>query len=80
MLAALPHCLLVLVVSHLQSVFARTALSSRSSLNTDPDGSTFLWLPQDEYSGPSFFEYVGRFGLGTDILTGFAQPLGFFHW
>jgi hypothetical protein len=25
-------------------------------LDTNPNGSTFLWLPQDEYSGKTFFE------------------------
>lgn len=31
-------------------------LEKRSNLNTNPNGSTFLWLPQDEYSGKTFFE------------------------
>ncbi|KAF8078599.1 glycoside hydrolase family 16 protein [Lyophyllum atratum] len=31
-------------------------IAKRSNLNTNPDGSTFLWLPQDEYSGKTFFE------------------------
>lgn len=35
-----------------------TSLKSRSNLNVNPNGSTFLWLPQDEYSGNTFFEYV----------------------
>lgn len=29
----------------------------RDSVNYNPDGSPFLWLPQDEYSGSTFFEY-----------------------
>jgi hypothetical protein len=29
-------------------------------LATNPNGSTFLWLPQDEYSGDTFFECVFR--------------------
>ncbi|TFK41134.1 glycoside hydrolase family 16 protein [Crucibulum laeve] len=28
----------------------------RSNINTNPNGSTFLWLPQDEYSGKTFFD------------------------
>ncbi|KAJ7597059.1 glycoside hydrolase family 16 protein [Mycena floridula] len=31
------------------------------SLETNPDGSTFLWLPQDEYSGKTFFDAFGFF-------------------
>jgi hypothetical protein len=27
-------------------------------LATNPNGSTFLWLPQDEYAGKTFFECV----------------------
>ncbi|KAH0590705.1 hypothetical protein H2248_000833 [Termitomyces sp. 'cryptogamus'] len=28
----------------------------RNNLNTNSNGSTFLWLLQDEYSGKTFFE------------------------
>ncbi|RDB28968.1 putative glycosidase C21B10.07 [Hypsizygus marmoreus] len=31
-------------------------IEKRSNLNVNPDGSTFLWLPQDEYSGKTFFD------------------------
>ena len=27
-----------------------------NNFNVNPNGSTFLWLPQDEYSGKTFFE------------------------
>jgi len=37
------------------------ALEKRSSINYNPDGTPFLWLPQDEYSGKTFFEYVHSF-------------------
>lgn len=77
MLAALPHCLLILIISHLQCTSARTTLSTR---NTDSDGTTFLWLPQDDYSGSSFFEYVGWFCWHGRRLIGLGQPLGFLHW
>ncbi|KAF5370199.1 hypothetical protein D9615_010056 [Tricholomella constricta] len=36
----------------------------RSNLNTNPDGSTFLWLPQDEYSGKTFFDGFAFFSDG----------------
>lgn len=58
MFRTIPSCLITLLVSHLQTVFAAHDLQARGHLNTGPDGSTFLWLPQDEYSGPSFFECV----------------------
>jgi len=28
------------------------------NINFNPDGSPFLWLPQDEYKGETFYEYV----------------------
>lgn len=31
-------------------------LDKRSSINYNPDGTPFLWLPQDEYSGKTFFD------------------------
>jgi len=31
------------------------------NLNFNPDGSPFLWLPQDEYKGKTFYEYVRFF-------------------
>ncbi|KAF8898715.1 glycoside hydrolase family 16 protein [Infundibulicybe gibba] len=30
--------------------------AKRSNLNMNPNGSTFLWLPQDEFSGKTFFD------------------------
>jgi len=33
-------------------------LDSTSGLNYNPNGSAFLWLPQDTYAGQSFFEQV----------------------
>jgi hypothetical protein len=30
----------------------------RKNFDTNPNGTTFLWLPSDEYSGKTFFEYV----------------------
>ncbi|GLB36174.1 putative glycosyl hydrolases family 16 [Lyophyllum shimeji] len=38
-------------------------IAKRSNLNTNPDGSTFLWLPQDEYAGKTFFD---RFQFFSD--------------
>lgn len=54
----LPSCLIIVLITYLQVVLAESDLHPRTSLNTDPNNSTFLWLPQDEYSGPSFFECV----------------------
>ncbi|TFK34565.1 concanavalin A-like lectin/glucanase domain-containing protein [Crucibulum laeve] len=41
----------------------------RSNLNTDRNGSTFLWLPQDEYSGKTFFDQWDYFS-DTDPTHG----------
>lgn len=30
--------------------------TATSGINYNPDGTPFLWLPQDEYSGKTFFE------------------------
>lgn len=54
----LPSCLIIVLITYLQVVLAESDLHPRTSLNTDPNNLTFLWLPQDEYSGPSFFECV----------------------
>ncbi|KAJ3576674.1 hypothetical protein NP233_g285 [Leucocoprinus birnbaumii] len=56
MLHSLPSCLAFLLLSHLRIAIAKRDLQPRNSLNTDPNGTTFIWLPQDEYSGPSFFD------------------------
>lgn len=47
-------------LSSLRNTFPWSNPSKRSGdgINLNPNGSTFLWLPQDEYSGESFFEYV----------------------
>jgi hypothetical protein len=43
----------------------QSSLNPRSSsLNVNPNGSSFLWLPQDEYSGKTFFE-CGSFFWNT---------------
>ena len=49
-------------------------LEKRSSVNYNPDGSPFLWLPQDEYSGRTFFEYAI-----PDILNWFESDIDFFQ-
>ncbi|KDR85013.1 hypothetical protein GALMADRAFT_233577 [Galerina marginata CBS 339.88] len=33
-----------------------TALTKRNLLNHNPDGTPFLWIPQDEYSGKTFYD------------------------
>ncbi len=33
---------------------------AKRQINTNPNGSTFLWLLEDEYSGQTFFEWVDR--------------------
>ncbi|KAF9526440.1 glycoside hydrolase family 16 protein [Crepidotus variabilis] len=45
------------VTGILESTKSRTrSLSERGSINYNPDGTPFLWLPQDEYSGTSFYD------------------------
>lgn len=43
------------VVGQLSSP-SRFQTISKRQLNTNPNGSTFLWLQQDEYSGQTFFD------------------------
>jgi len=43
-------------LSSSSQLWARPASSRFNSLDTNPNGSTFLWLPQDEYSGKTFFD------------------------
>lgn len=54
-------------------------IKKRSNLNTNPDGSTFLWLPQDEYSGKTFFEYALYIKLNGNGIKFFLQSLDFLH-
>jgi len=35
----------------------RTDLNQLTGINLNPNGTPFLWLPDDEYSGKTFFEY-----------------------
>ena len=46
MFSALPFCIVLLTVRHVAGV------------NYNPNGSAFLWLPSDDYSGSNFFEWV----------------------
>jgi len=44
-------------------------LEKRNSTNYNPDGTPFLWLPQDEYSGKTFYEYVKHQRRLVDLPT-----------
>lgn len=50
------------------------SLKSRSNLNTNPNGSTFLWLPQDEYSGKTFYEYVYSQKSTKPVVNKISSP------
>ena len=39
-----------------------------TGVNYNPNGSAFLWLPLDDYSGPNFFEWV------------YVERWCIFHW
>ncbi|KAF9076327.1 concanavalin A-like lectin/glucanase domain-containing protein [Rhodocollybia butyracea] len=63
-----------------------TSLHARSTLDVNPNGTTFLWLPQDEYSGSTFFDnftfYTGPDPTHgtvnfTDSVTAFSSGLAF---
>lgn len=70
MLTLLPLSLILVIPLHVVYVAAlpdtwankfeslSTALQKRGSINSNPNGSQFIWLPQDEYSGKTFFECV----------------------
>lgn len=79
MIQKLPFCLIIVLFSHLQVVISKSDLHARTSLNISPNGSTFLWLPQDEYSGPSFFECVHFLFRHVKHLRITRKPLGLFH-
>jgi len=79
MIQKLPFCLIVVLFSHLQVAISKSDLHARTSLNISPNGSTFLWLPQDEYSGPSFFECVDFLFRDVKHLRITGKPLGLFH-
>jgi len=36
--------------------YRRTDLNQLTGVNLNPNGSAFLWLPEDNYSGQTFFE------------------------
>lgn len=58
------------MVSNLwQSISVPTTLAKRDGLNYNPDGTPFLWLPFDEYSGKTFYEYVGRYAHFCGLVT-----------
>ncbi|KAF5312385.1 hypothetical protein D9619_003192 [Psilocybe cf. subviscida] len=68
MLTLLPLSLILVIHLHVVSVSALPdawarkpepplhSLQKRRSINSNPDGSQFIWLPQDEYSGKTFFD------------------------
>ena len=70
---ALPSYLLLLLLAFDVEAFSRPSRSSqwikppldplqhehlRRSINQNPNGSQFIWIPQDEYSGANFYEWV----------------------
>ena len=68
-----------------RSWLPRTDPLSRSAqvtgVNYNPNGSAFLWLPQDEYSGSTFFEWVCIWNVDTFSSYSIPyQPLGFLQW
>jgi hypothetical protein len=43
-----------------QPVLSTPRYHTKRQINTNPNGSTFIWLLEDEYSGQTFFECVDR--------------------
>lgn len=43
-----------------QPILSSPTYHAKRQINTNPNGSTFLWLLEDEYSGQTFFECVDR--------------------
>lgn len=63
--------------SHIQFNDPQPSLAPRANnVNVNPNGSTFLWLPEDTYSGQNFFE-CGFLYESTQQQGDFALPVAF---
>jgi len=59
-----------------------TRLEKQQPANTfdhNPDGSQFLWAPQDTYEGKTFFECVTTPRANESIHLRSRQSVGVFH-
>ncbi|KAF8224169.1 glycoside hydrolase family 16 protein [Tricholoma matsutake] len=73
--------------SHIQFNDPQPSLAPRANnVNVNPNGSTFLWLPEDTYSGQNFFDRFSFFNYSdpthgqvnfVDAQTAFSKSLAY---
>src|SRR5882672_6057245 len=51
-----------------------------NGINYNPNGSSFLWLPEDTYAGETFFRCVVSYYSSTQVWTHCVLYSGFDFW
>ncbi|KAF9533566.1 family 16 glycosyl hydrolase [Crepidotus variabilis] len=78
------HPVVILCLSGFsKALLSADALSRRlnpesDGINYNPNGSEFLWLPQDTYEGQTFFEYASIITLRHAALMFYCSSFNFF--